>query len=131
MNHNNPRDVLWYANPDFYWQYDSPEVQELAVAAEEAENEDAQTDLIHELAEILAEEAPSAWLFMSPQIRIAREGVTGVSPDKNAEPFYVASIVRGPAGAREQGRAGRACPATPRPPRRGTPRRRTPPQPTG
>src|SRR5690625_4478950 len=23
MNHNNPRDVLWYANPDFYWQYDS------------------------------------------------------------------------------------------------------------
>ena len=94
MNHNNPRDVLWYANPDFYWQYDSPEVQELAVAAEEAENEDAQTDLIHELAEILAEEAPSAWLFMSPQIRIAREGVTGFSPDKNAEPFYVASIVR-------------------------------------
>src|SRR5699024_1019347 len=56
MNHNKPRDVLWYANPDFYWQYDSPEVQELAVAAAEAENEDAQTDLIHGLAEILAEE---------------------------------------------------------------------------
>lgn len=94
MHHNNPRDVLWYANPDFYWQYDSSEVQELAVAAEEAEDEDAQADLIHELSGVLAEEAPSAWLFMAPQIRIAREGVTGFSPDKNAEPFYVASIVR-------------------------------------
>lgn len=94
MNHNNPRDVLWYANPDFYWQYDSEEVQELAVSAEEAGSEEEQSEDIHALSAILAEEAPSAWLFLTPQIRIAAAGVTGFSPDKNAEPFYVANIVR-------------------------------------
>lgn len=94
MNHNNPRDVLWYANPDFYWQYDNAEVQALAVAAEEAADEDEQTEQIHALSAILAEEAPSAWLFMAPQIRIAAAGVTGFSADKSAEPFYVANIVR-------------------------------------
>lgn len=94
MNHNNPRDVLWYANPDFYWQYDNAEVQALAVSAEEAASEDEQTEDIRALSAILAEEAPSAWLFLTPQIRIAAAGVTGFSPDKNAEPFYVANIVR-------------------------------------
>ncbi|MFC0674928.1 ABC transporter substrate-binding protein [Brachybacterium hainanense] len=94
MSHNNPRDVLWYANPDFYWQYDNAEVQQLAVAAEEAGTEDEQVQDIHALSRIIAEEAPSAWLFMAPQIRIAAAGVTGFSPDKNAEPFVVANIVR-------------------------------------
>ena len=27
--HVEPRDIANYANPDYYWQYDSPEVQEL------------------------------------------------------------------------------------------------------
>ncbi len=93
MDHNNPRDVLWYANSDFYWQYDNPKVQELKEASDEASTPEEQVELIHELSEIIAHEAPSAWLFQAPQIRIARAGVTGFSADKNAEPFYVANIV--------------------------------------
>ena len=31
--HVEPRDIVNYANPDYYWQYDSPEVQELIAAA--------------------------------------------------------------------------------------------------
>ena len=27
--HVEPRDIVNYANPDYYWQYDSPEVQQL------------------------------------------------------------------------------------------------------
>lgn len=92
MNHNNPRDVLWYANPDFYWQYDNPRVQELKVQSDEAGSDQEQAELIHELSAILADEAPSAWLFQAPQIRIARAGITGFSADKNAEPFFVANI---------------------------------------
>lgn len=94
MDHNNPRDVLWYANPDFYWQYDNAEVQGLKVKSDEASTDEEQVDYIHQLSGIIADEAPSAWLFQAPQIRIARAGVTGYSPDKNAEPFYVANIVK-------------------------------------
>ena len=31
--HVEPRDIVNYANPDYYWQYDSPEVQELIADA--------------------------------------------------------------------------------------------------
>lgn len=94
MDHNNPRDVLWYANPDFYWQYDNKEVQDLKIASDTASTEAEQVEAIHSLSKIIANEAPSAWLFQAPQIRIARAGVTGYSPDKAAEPFYVANIVK-------------------------------------
>jgi len=94
MDHNNPRDILWYANPDFYWQYDNKEVQDLKVKSDEADSIEDQTKYIHELSSIIADEAPSAWLFQAPQIRVSRAEVTGFSADKNAEPFYVADIVR-------------------------------------
>jgi peptide/nickel transport system substrate-binding protein len=94
MDHNNPRDVLWYANPDFYWQYDNKKVQELKVKSDEANSTEEQTKYIHELSGIIAEEAPSAWLFQAPQIRVSRAEISGFSADKNAEPFYVANIVR-------------------------------------
>jgi ABC-type dipeptide transport system, periplasmic component len=94
MDHNNPRDVLWYANPDFYWQYDNKEVQALKDKSDEAATLEEQVESIHALSEIIANEAPSAWLFMAPQIRISKSNVTGFSPDKNAEPFYVADIVK-------------------------------------
>ncbi|WP_035833312.1 ABC transporter substrate-binding protein [Jonesia quinghaiensis] len=94
MDHNNPRDVLWYANPEFYWQYDNKDVQDLKVASDEAATEEEQIEAIHSLSEIIAEEAPSAWLFMAPQIRIASADITGFPADKNAEPFYVAQITR-------------------------------------
>ncbi|ACV09575.1 ABC transporter substrate-binding protein [Jonesia denitrificans] len=94
MDHNNPRDVLWYANPEFYWQYDNKDVQALKVAADEATSEEEQVEAIHSLSAIIAEEAPSAWLFMAPQIRIATTDITGFPADKNAEPFYVGQITR-------------------------------------
>ena len=94
MNHNNPRDVLWYANPDFYWQYDNAQVQELAVQADGAASEEEQVELIHSLSNIIAHEAPSAWLFMAPQIRIADASVSGFSASKNAEPFFVGNLVK-------------------------------------
>ena len=31
--HVEPRDIGNYANPDYYWQYDSPEVQQLIADA--------------------------------------------------------------------------------------------------
>lgn len=94
MDHNNPRDVLWYANSEFYWQYDNAQVQQFAVDAEEALTFDDQVDDIRSLSHIIAEEAPSGWLFLAPQIRIAAAGISGFPADKNAEPFFVGEIVR-------------------------------------
>lgn len=95
MGHVNPRDVLWYANPDFYWGYDNPQVQEWVTQADEATTESEQVDLLTKVNETIGEEAASAWLYLDPQIRVARAGITGFPVDQVTESFYVADIVRG------------------------------------
>jgi peptide/nickel transport system substrate-binding protein len=94
MGHVNPRDVLWYANPDFYWGYDNAQVQEWVTQADEATTEAEQVDLLTQVNETIGEEAASAWLYLDPQIRVARAGITGFPVDQVTESFYVADIVR-------------------------------------
>ncbi|WP_245990724.1 ABC transporter substrate-binding protein [Bogoriella caseilytica] len=94
QSHVNPRDVLWYANPDFYWGYDSADFQELVARAEAASSDDEQVDLLRAANELLAEDAASAWLYLVPQIRVAAAGVSGFSENQATEAFYVAEIVK-------------------------------------
>lgn len=95
MGHVNPRDVLWYANPDFYWGYDNPQVQQWVAQADQAATEQEQVDLLTQVNTTIGEEAASAWLYLDPQIRVARSDVTGFPVDQVTESFYVADIVRG------------------------------------
>jgi peptide/nickel transport system substrate-binding protein len=95
MGHVNPRDVLWYANPDFYWGYDNPQVQQLVTAADQAATEAEQVELLTRVNETIGEEAASAWLYLDPQIRVARAEISGFPVDQVTESFYVADIVRG------------------------------------
>lgn len=94
MGHVNPRDVLWYANPDFYWGYDNPEVQEWVAQADQAATEDEQVELLTRVNETIGEEAASAWLYLDPQIRVARSEITGFPENQVTESFYVADITR-------------------------------------
>lgn len=94
MGHVNPRDVVWYANPDFYWGYDNPDVQEWVTEADVAETEEEQVDLLRKVNETIAQEVASAWLFLDPQIRVAKKEITGFPANQVTESFYVADIVR-------------------------------------
>lgn len=94
MGHVNPRDVLWYANPDFYWGYDNPQVQEWVAQADAAPTADEQVELLTKVNETIGEEAASAWLYLDPQIRVAKSEITGFPENQVTESFYVADIVR-------------------------------------
>lgn len=94
MGHVNPRDVVWYANPDFYWGYDNPQVQEWVAQADQAATEEQQVELLRRVNETIGQEAASAWLYLDPQIRVAKAEITGFPVDQVTESFYVADIVR-------------------------------------
>lgn len=94
MGHVNPRDMVWYANPDFYWGYDNAEVQRLVAESEQAGSDEEQVEMLRAANELMAEEAASAWLYLDPQIRVAAAGVTGFPVDQVTESFYVADITR-------------------------------------
>ena len=94
MGHVNPRDVVWYANPDFYWGYDNKDVQQWVADADQATTTDEQTALLTQVNETIGQEAASAWLYLDPQIRVARAEITGFPVNQVTESFYVADIVR-------------------------------------
>jgi peptide/nickel transport system substrate-binding protein len=94
MGHVNPRDVVWYANPDFYWGYDNADVQQWVADADAATSEEEQVELLTQVNQTIGEEAATAWLYLDPQIRVARSEISGFPVDQVTESFYVADIVR-------------------------------------
>ena len=94
QEHVNDRDVVWYANPDFYWGYNNEQVQQLVKRAESAETADQQVDLLKQANRIIAGEAASAWLYLYPQIVIARDTISGFPVNGLNSQFYVYDITK-------------------------------------
>ena len=92
QEHVNTRDVVWYANPDFYWGYDNPEVSDLVERSQHAHSTDEQADLLRQANRIIAEEATSAWLYLYPQVVIARSHLNGYGVNGLNSQFFVAGI---------------------------------------
>ena len=94
QEHVNDRDVVWYGNPEFYWGYANPEVQALVKKAESAATADEQDEFLKKANRIIAGEAASAWLFLYPQIVVARKGISGFPVNGLNSQFYVFNITR-------------------------------------
>ena len=68
--HVEPRDIVNYANPDYYWQYDSPEVQELIAAAKVNPDPDEAVEQLKEAARQIAEDSPVDWLILAADLTV-------------------------------------------------------------
>jgi peptide/nickel transport system substrate-binding protein len=75
--HVEPRDIDNYANPDYYWQYDNPEVQQLLADASTAPDPEEANELRRQAAAIIAADAPVDWLLLASDIVVSRTGLTG------------------------------------------------------
>ena len=95
QEHVNDRDVVWYANPDFYWGYDNADVQRLVGEAEQAASPEEQTEKLKEANRIIAGEAASNWLYLFPQIVVAHSDVAGFPVNGLNSQFYVYNITKG------------------------------------
>ena len=75
--HVEPRDIDNYANPDYYWQYDNPEVQQLLSDAGVSADPDEANELRRQAAAIIAADAPADWLILGDDLVVSQAGVTG------------------------------------------------------
>jgi peptide/nickel transport system substrate-binding protein len=75
--HVEAHDLANYANPDYYWLYDSPDVQDLIGQAKTSTDPDQTIELYREAAHQIAVDAPADWLILYDDIIVARAGVTG------------------------------------------------------
>jgi peptide/nickel transport system substrate-binding protein len=93
IQHNEPRDISHFGNPDYYFGYDSAKVRELMTKADSGPP-DEQVPAMQDAARQLAEDAAADWLFLFPYIAVADADLSGVPQAAVEESFDVTGITR-------------------------------------
>lgn len=75
IGHAEAFDISIYSNPDYYFQYDNPEFAEVIKRAEEEVDETRRRGYYAIAQWILAEDAPSAFLFSAPSLPAMKRSV--------------------------------------------------------
>jgi peptide/nickel transport system substrate-binding protein len=68
MGHAEPFDIDIYANPQYYFRYDSPQLQALIKAADSALDEDKRKALYEQAQRTIAEDAVNVFLYNGPYL---------------------------------------------------------------
>ena len=91
VGHVEARDIAKFANPNYYWHYDSAEFRRLFTLADEASEAEA-TPLMKQAARYLAEDAAAIWLFALPNLVITKSTITGVAQNATSLSFDLTTI---------------------------------------
>jgi peptide/nickel transport system substrate-binding protein len=92
--HVEPRDLAIFADPDYYFGYDSPRYRELLAEASTAGAERA-VELRREAAALLAEDAAAGFLFVLPNLIVAETDVQGLPVNRVSESLDLTGVSRG------------------------------------
>jgi len=90
--HVEPRDIVNYANPDYYWQYDNPEVQELIGAAKVNPDPDEAVEQLRDAARLISEDSPVDWLILAADLTVSTADVSGYPTNDTGSRFDASGI---------------------------------------
>ena len=76
VDHNESHDFYQWADPEYYYNYDNPKVQELYAKALAATSDEEEESLLRQAARLVSEDAPADWLF---NYRVTTARVKGLS----------------------------------------------------
>ena len=89
--HVEPRDMAIFANPKYYFRYSDPKYQQLLTEADTGSPEQ-QTAKLKEAAELLSQDAAADFLFLLPNLIVAKNGVTGLPRNQVSEAFDMSAL---------------------------------------
>ncbi len=81
IGHAEAWDLGNYANPKYYFRYDSPDFQELYRRSEATVDDSTRRGLYVQMQRRLVEDAPVVFLYMHPRLAVARKGWQGFWQD--------------------------------------------------
>jgi peptide/nickel transport system substrate-binding protein len=93
VNHVEPRDLANYANPQYYWRYDSPQVQRDVAAATTAASPEEATTFLRDAARQVATDAAADWLLLGADITASTKHFVDY-PTRNTASRFDASRIR-------------------------------------
>jgi len=89
--HVETRDIGQFAKPGYYWHYDNRDFQQLIADADVAPP--AQFDgIMKKAARMLADDAAACWLWLMPNLLVARTGISGIPANATSLSFDLATI---------------------------------------
>lgn len=91
--HVEPRDIVNWANPDYYWHYDNPTFATL-VAQARSGPADLADERMRRASELLADDAAGGFLYLMPKITVARAGITGLARNATTQSFDLTAVHR-------------------------------------
>ncbi|MFT8704313.1 ABC transporter substrate-binding protein [Bifidobacterium aquikefiricola] len=77
VDHNESHDFNAWANPEYYFNYDNKQVQELYAKAVSSTSDAAYESYLKQAARLVSEDAPADWLFNYRVTTAYRKSVTG------------------------------------------------------
>ena len=90
--HVEPRDMpTLFANPAYYTSYDNPVVQKLIGEADAGSPED-QISKMKEAATVISQDAAADFLFLLPNLIVAKNGIEGLPENAIGEAFRAATL---------------------------------------
>lgn len=90
--HTEPRDFPKFANPKYYWHYNSKKFQQLYAAADATPDQDRAVAGMETALRYLADDAAAIWLFALPNLVITKNTITGVPQNATSISFDLTSI---------------------------------------
>ncbi|WP_214316816.1 ABC transporter substrate-binding protein [Nonomuraea sediminis] len=93
INHVEPRDMGIFADKSYYFHYDNPQFGKLLAQADEG-SEQQQVDDLKQAAKLLSDDAAADWLFLFPNLIVAKKDVTGLPKNAIAESFDFTGLAK-------------------------------------
>jgi len=81
VDHAEPRDFENWANPEYYFTYDNPEVQRLYAQSLSALSDDEAAGYLTQAARIVSEDQAADWLYNWQSVVAVGTGITGFPAD--------------------------------------------------
>ena len=81
VSHTEPMDINIYARPDYYFQYDNPEFQQLMVDLDLASDPGERTEILAKAQRMIADDYVNAYLFQLARTGVANAKIRGLWPN--------------------------------------------------
>lgn len=81
VSHTEPMDIGIYARPDYYFQYDNPELQKLMADLDVEADGDKRIEMLQQAQTIISEDYVNAYLFQLALTTVVNSKLQGIWPD--------------------------------------------------
>lgn len=78
VSHTEPMDIGIYANPDYYFQYENPDFQNLMTKLNATTDPDIRSQMLGDAQRMIAEDYVNGYLFQLAALSVAKAGLQGL-----------------------------------------------------